>query len=251
MNDEKLPQEDIVLQGKFFKWLDNFWFYHKWHTIIILFVAFVIIIGTVQMINKEDPDIIIMYAGPLSSTIGEEEKVRMAFNSVMPSDYNEDGEKYTQIAMITVFSEQQIKDKYKAAQEHGEEIIINTQTNATELNKYDNLIAAGEYSICLVDPWLYERVMAANGFRKLSDVLGTTPEGANDEYSIKLSETKFGKYFTALGVFPEETLICIRVKGTMSTMFNKNSEQAYSQAENMFRAIVNFEYPLGYVPVEE
>jgi len=250
MDNDKLPEQEIVPQSKFSKWLDNFWFYHKWHLIIGLFVAFVLIIGLVQMATKENPDVIIMYAGPLSSTISEEEDVRNAFNSVIPVDYNNDGKKYTQLAMITIFSEEQIAQKYKDAQERGEEIIINTSTNASELQKYDNLIAAGEYSICLVDPWLYERVKVANGFRKLSDVLGKTPENAYDEYAIKLSETEFGKYFSSLGVFPEDTLLCLRLKGTMSTFLNKNSDEEYAHSVDVFRAIINFKYPEGYVPKE-
>jgi len=250
MDNEKLPEQKIVIQNKFVKWFDNFWFYYKWQTIGVIFAVFVLTICIVQMVTKENPDITILYAGPLSSSISEENDVSNVFDSILPSDYNDDGEKITQLAIVTVYSEQQIKDKAAAAASSGMDISVNASTNSTELQKFDSLIATGEYSVCFLDPWLYERVKVANGFRKLSDVLGEVPEGAYDDYAVKLSDTNFGKYFSALGVFPEDTLVCLRVKGTISGFFHGDADETYAQAIGMFDAIVNFEYPEGYVPTE-
>ena len=49
---------------------------------------------------------------------------------------------------------------------------IDPYYNDEQVTSFDNLIMAGEYSICILDPWLYERVKGAGGFRKLSEVLG-------------------------------------------------------------------------------
>ena len=49
----KAPGGDIVVperqHGKVWRFLDNFWYHHKWKTIIGLFFLIVLIIGTVQM----------------------------------------------------------------------------------------------------------------------------------------------------------------------------------------------------------
>lgn len=40
--------------------LQNFWYYYKWHTIIGLFIAFVLIFGVAQCTTKEEPDYTVM-----------------------------------------------------------------------------------------------------------------------------------------------------------------------------------------------
>lgn len=40
--------------------LQNFWYYYKWHTIIGLFVAFVLVFGVAQCTTKEEPDYTVM-----------------------------------------------------------------------------------------------------------------------------------------------------------------------------------------------
>lgn len=40
----------------------NFWYYYKWHTIIIAFIAFVLIFGFAQCATKENPDYTVITA---------------------------------------------------------------------------------------------------------------------------------------------------------------------------------------------
>ena len=58
MREEKQEASDINITASspFMSWLDNFWYHHKWKVLIITFFAIVIIVGVVQMLNKEDPD---------------------------------------------------------------------------------------------------------------------------------------------------------------------------------------------------
>ena len=39
--------------SKFLKWLDNYWYHYKWHTIIVAFFLIIGIISTVQIFNRE------------------------------------------------------------------------------------------------------------------------------------------------------------------------------------------------------
>ena len=52
MND-KYTESDIRMTGKFAEKLDNFWYYHKWHTLIGLFVIFVLV-AMVNAVNLND-----------------------------------------------------------------------------------------------------------------------------------------------------------------------------------------------------
>ena len=58
MREQKQDASDINITASspFMRWLDNFWYHHKWKVIIIAFFAIVIIIGVVQMLSKEDSD---------------------------------------------------------------------------------------------------------------------------------------------------------------------------------------------------
>ncbi|MBQ3489767.1 MAG: hypothetical protein IJA86_04165 [Clostridia bacterium] len=49
--------------SKFLKWLDNYWYHYKWHTIIVTFFLVIGIISTVQIFNKESYDAYVMYVG--------------------------------------------------------------------------------------------------------------------------------------------------------------------------------------------
>ena len=52
-----------IKKGRFGLWFENFWYHYKWHTIITVFVIFVVTICTVQMCSKEEYDVHIIYAG--------------------------------------------------------------------------------------------------------------------------------------------------------------------------------------------
>ena len=117
---------------------------------------------------------------------------------------------------------------------------VDSYYNDEQVTAFDNLIMAGEYSVCILDPWLYERVKGAGGFRKLTDVLGTTPNGAIDEYGVLLSETDFAAMNPVCDMFPEGTVVCLRTKSVMNAMFSKNrADRDYEIAEAMFRALVD------------
>ena len=61
-NDKLTPTAEPG--GKFFRWLDNFWYHNKWKTIIVSFLLLTLIVCAVQFAGREDADIYILYAGP-------------------------------------------------------------------------------------------------------------------------------------------------------------------------------------------
>ena len=58
------------------KWLENYWYHYKWHTLIVAFFVIMLTVMGVQMCSREDNDIYIIYAGPelISDELGLLEK---------------------------------------------------------------------------------------------------------------------------------------------------------------------------------
>ena len=61
MEENKYTPTEEVEVGKqsFAKWLDNYWYHYKWHTIAVVFVIIVAIVCTVQLINRTVYDAVI------------------------------------------------------------------------------------------------------------------------------------------------------------------------------------------------
>lgn len=240
---DKNNSADIVIDNKVLKWLENFWFYHKWHLLIALAIILLAVTVIGQISERDSDDIVILTAGPYKPSVTQSHSIARALSEVMPSDFNRDGEKKAAAAHIEVYSKEQIiefQDKYKA--ENGESALVNSSLNAENLKGFHNLIMAGEYSICIIDKWLYEDVKSAGGFRPLAEIFPEgIPNGAIDEYAVKFTDTEFAKSFDCFKDFPESTVICLRTKGVMSSLLGGgSSDEKYSQAVETFKAILNF-----------
>lgn len=244
---DKYSGGDIKVDSKFAKWFDNYWYHYKWQTIGIIFAVFVILVCTLQMCEKEKVDAYVMYAGPDIIEGEQMNNFRKALNVVLPEDFNGDGEKYVEVVSNYIMSKQDIEAARKEAEKTDGgtgDFYIDGAFMAQNKQKFENLIVAGEYSICFLSPYLYEEVKEANGFMPLSEMFDETPKGAFDEYSLLLSETDFGSYFPGVNELPRDTLLCIRRIGTLTSLLNKGAtERDYEKSMKLFRAIVNYKAP--------
>ncbi len=237
--EDKLPAAEIVIDSPSAQKADNFWYYNKWKVIIAAFVTLVLIVCIAQSCSREGYDTVLMYAGPYEGLSNKEiyTGVCAALNSVVPEDYNEDGSSTCNLVSLVIYSNDQIEQLRETAAAESRKLPINTELNAQELQKFDQLIVAGEYSVCLLDPTLYKRVKSAGGFCKLEDVLGYKPECANDDYSINFAETEFAKHFEMFGGLPADTLLCLRTKSTLGGV---DSTKKYEISRQFFVNIVEF-----------
>ncbi|MBQ8004875.1 MAG: hypothetical protein IJ303_00990 [Clostridia bacterium] len=233
---DKMQGGEIYAQGRAAKWFDNFWYHYKWPTLGIIFALFVVIICSLQMCEKEKVDAYVMYGGPCEIEGDVLINLRSALKAALPEDINGDGEKYVEVVSHYIMS----KDEIEAARENesADDFYIDPAFIAQNKQKFDNLIVAGEYSVCLLSPYLYEEVKTAGGFMPLEEMFDEIPVGAIDEYGIKLSETDFGSSFPGVNSLPPDTVLCMRRIGTLSAFLSKGStEREYEQAMKLFRAI--------------
>lgn len=252
---EKNPEseqehEDIPLAKG--KWWENFWYHYKWHTIAIAFVTVFLVVSITQLVSKETPDVYVMYAGPHYINSDKNTAVRNAVRQVMSEDYNGDGEKGVMLTDLTFMNDAQVKQAYDEAKQEGVDIAIDMQANATALERFNMEAFSGESVVYFLDPELYESVKLAGGFLTLEEVLGYVPDSAIDECGIRLCDIPFGQYFDGVNSLPEETILCIRRVSTMSFLKGqKKTERIHSYHIQLFKDIVNFDFPEGYVPPAE
>lgn len=242
---DKIPNSEINIENKFIRWLDNFWYHYKWSVIGIAFAFITILICTLQMCEREKIDAYVMYAGPAPLTDGDERtNILAALKAVLPEDFNGDGEKYVELVSNYIMSEEEIEEARAEAADS--DFYINGAFFSENQKKFENLIVAGEYSVCLLSPYLYESVKSANGFMPLDEIFETVPEGAIDEYGIRLSETDFGSYFPGVNELPKDTVLCMRRIGTLSSFLNKGgTKEDYEKSLKLFCAIVNYKAPVN------
>ncbi|MCQ2355029.1 MAG: hypothetical protein MJ102_08040 [Clostridia bacterium] len=243
---DKLEAQEIKIENGFTKWFDNFWFYNKWKVIIALFAIVLVTVCVLQTCGNVSNDITVMYAGSLYITDKTAKEIEKVLNEVMPRDFNGDGEKISDIAALNIYSAEQINERKEQAKNDHSVIEINGYANGQELSSFDNLVTTGEYSLCLLEDWLYERIAVGGAVRRLDDIFGTdgVPENAIDSYAIRFWDTDFAKKYAEEFKFtPKNTVLCLRTPVSIGSVLNgKKSKRNYGYAEEMFRAIVELEY---------
>lgn len=230
--------------GRFFHWLDNFWYHHKWKTIIISFLLLTAIVCFAQLAARESPDMYILYAGPYKFGQTDTQSLESAFASIA-EDRNGNGKVQVELVDLYLMSDEQIEGAVSAAQEDGEgAVVVNYEMFKSNRTAFDQQILAGDVVICLLDPWLYADVRAADGFLPLVDVLGYTPQAAVDDYAIRIGDTPLGSYFSVLRNLDADTLLCVRRMSSFSFLKGQShTEKYYAYCLEVFRRIFDFEAP--------
>ena len=236
--DDKLHPEEIELKGGVIGKLENFWFYHKWKVIVSLAAILLVAIMCVQMCGNQVDDLTFMYAGSAYLTTAPNYRQMLStISDVMPEDYNGDGEKIVECAALNIYSKEQI-EKRKEEIASGKDLPeYNTHINSQEYTSYNRLMQTGEYSLCLLEKWLYDSV-AKGVFCSLEDTLGYIPENAIDAYAVYFWDTEFAKANAEVfASIPKETVLCLRMKNALT---NKGSETNHRIAKETFIAIMNY-----------
>ena len=233
--------------GKLYQWFDNFWYHHKWKTLICLFLAVVILVCTLQMCKREDPgDITVLLTGPYGfgaeSSQAQLTALKNCLSTYLPQDYDGDGAKRTDVLYYTVYSEEQIN---ALKNDPEEPFTINTVTNAQEYSSYNTYTMTGATSILFLDPWLFQEMASKGdkGGEYLTDIVAAygkaAPQGAvyytNKDgtqlcLGVRLGDTALYQNNIAVQVLPKDTVICLMAH--LAT--GKTNEQDYQKALDYF-----------------
>jgi len=232
---------------------ENFWYHNKAKVIITAAFTFIIGVAVIQFATHASPDVSLLYSGPDYITAN----MNQAFCDVLEGlmdDYDGDGRKYAQLNDLVFMTEEQIAQFEAAMEEAGEQGTFDRMANAQASERFTYEIFGSEASICLLAKEQYEMVRGEGGFLKLSDIFGkdNIPEGAIDEYGVLFADTKLCKFYDAAKIFPEGTVLALRRLSTMSALTGKGkAEKLHERSTDLFRKILTYEYPAGYVPTDE
>ena len=247
IDDEKMPDVGIRFnaanrgytnsqpekeRGKVYKWLDNFWYHYKWHTIIISFLVIVVTVCTVQSLRTPKYDMKIVYAGSKNMEAQEAEAIQDLFNSILPEDTNDDGKVNIALNRYYILSEDQLKEgdgKYDA------------NRNSNDFSNFQSYLQTGDASIMLLEPWIYDSV-PKDSLCKLSELFGDNiPEGAIDEYGVRLGDLDIYNHF-ALKDLPEDTVVCLQMPLFHEKKLKSSTQKLYEMEQSTFVAFVTYSF---------
>ncbi len=237
MNEnEKLPEGELTLQSDFGKKLDNFWYYNKWKVIGGLFVLFVLIICLIQCATREKTDVSLVYGGALSASDSRTQDMRAALSALEPESIGENG---VGLNVMEVYS-----DKYVIENQD----IVNAPTNSSNYDSLCQLITAGEYSVLILDSWIYDEIKGRIGLRAVDDVCGAgviSSEQKYDENAVIFKKTAFyGANAGAFSGISDDAVICLCIYSPFKTFTgcggSDNVDRDYQNSVEMYKAILTY-----------
>lgn len=233
---EEAPKTTVQRIGA---WMANFWYHHKWATVISVFFITVLAILIPQFLAKENSDIQLMYGGPIRMDDVQLNAIEEAFEQMMWADLDtgEDGKLQATLMYQTIMTDAQIEE----AEKNGSLILNRAELqDSKQLNMF---LMTGEAIICLLDPTQYENIDTANGFVPLTE-LGITDLAypLYDECGVRLKDTPFAKLFAdAFAPLPEDTILCIRRRTALSVFQSEKEEAArYAAHISLFKSILSY-----------
>lgn len=240
MNEnEKLDTGNVsIKKGKFLRWLDNFWYHYKWHSLIAAFLIFTVTVCTVQMCRKESYDMHILYAGGHSFQRNSEDgdypeytKAKTTLKSFI-SDYDGNGEVDFSLRDLFIPNEEDMKGMSESQ--------FQLAYNDREIMK--SLMLSSDYYLCFFSAEAYDSFTRPEALRNLTDFVaeGVSVKYYKDSpYAIYLNSTNFSN-LAGFSALPDDTLIVLR-STVGSTPLNKESnEKQYKRAEETLIKILNY-----------
>ena len=210
---------------KVFKWLDNYWYHYKWTTIIALFVISLVVVGIVQMAQKEEYDACFIYLGEGSGSItGTQYEDIVSTLGKHTEDYSGDGEVNVSFSRIAYIADS--NDLY-----YGSESEVSSFMSSSCFSYYIYFISESVYKI-YKDEGL---------FVKLSDFLAEKPEYAYDDYAVRLKDTKAGSEEAGISELPDDTLVVLKTVPYYSSKSKTENETTLrdNHAE-IFRKLLSY-----------
>lgn len=235
--DKEYTEGISIPKGKFLKWLDNYWYHYKWVTIGVAFFLMVIVVCTLQMCSQPQEDLTVVYAGRNTLSVEEQNNVSKVLEAVAPRDFDGNGETIISLNAYGILSEEQVEEKRAETGADGKPLYVDNSYNSKQFETYSNYIMTGESSVLLIDPWLYESLVAAGRLKGLEDALGYVPESAYGEYGVRLGDTELYKSYSVMQFMHEDTVICLLQPYIAG---NSSKEEYYARELEMFEALVTY-----------
>lgn len=241
---EKYGDAQIRTRSSLFRFLDNFWYHYKWHTLIALFLILTVTVCMLQTCSRTSYDIHILYAGSKeikytseSGGVIEYETLLSDFSRIV-EDFDGDGEINTDVKTLFFLTEEERKEIEKDPSLEINETLL--QEDAQTLSQ---LMVYGDYYLLFLSESLY-RQYAVRDDISLFVPLAPYTEGAEGlryagEDAIYLSSVEFGS-LPLLESFPADTVICLRAVTPVMEKMDRSAAEKFSRSETVLRNLISY-----------
>ena len=212
--------------------LQTFFAYYKWHILIALFFVVTVSVMVVQMLNREEYNISVMYAGNTILSDTASGQMEIAFETL-----GEDGEKAVLYELIIMNDEEigkAYEKGYTSASINPEKVRKNKEALGTN-------VMTDEYFILMLSPDCYKIMKDNDTLERLDDIgvaIGMDNVKA-DEYSVKLHSLEFAKNNSAFSALPLDTVVCFKKISEMNSDRQEKMEKREHDIE-FFKDMVSF-----------
>ena len=177
------------------KWMENFWYHHKWAVIITVFFLVVLIVCAAQMSARVQYDFNIIFVGNGGNITGTQYNDILSSLENVAYDVDGNGETSVCFSRETFISDQE------------SDLVSNLNSNITSFMQSS---LYQDYYVYFIDPVLYENYKNEGVFVPLTFHIDNMDEYMlNDELSIRLGDCAFYDY-PGISAMPENTLIVLK-----------------------------------------
>jgi hypothetical protein len=234
---------DVKMKSPFLEKLGNFWYYHKWHTLIGVFVVAVLVILTVQMCQRTTFDAHIVYAGNYEiDRVGTPGNTSAYDNmlselKLVVKDADGDGEVHLDFKNLFVVNDKEA-DELTGNKDGYEINHALVREDAESLYQY---MIMSEYYLC----FLSERLFLEYSESQSGLFTPIAPYASADREYEYAGEC--GIYLRSVGDFatlpqfsnlPDDTVICLR---SLSEVSKRRHEKDFKTAEDILRRILSYQ----------
>lgn len=195
------------------KW-ENYWYYHKYHTIAGIFLLFVVIVLVQQCATKVNPDVTVVIATQNMVLTSDEQNALQTYFSKITQDVNKDGKKAAELDVMNMGD---------------------SQAAAAEQEKLVAELSIDSNVVYILDDGTYDILAKSQSgiFEKITDLL--PDEKLSNPYKLPVSGTtlagqSFGKSMNGLSV-------CTRIYS--STLKNKKKAPSINNALTIVKKIAS------------
>ena len=212
--------------SKFLKWLDNYWYHYKWHTIIVSFFVIIGTISMVQIFNRESYDAYVMYVGDATIPDTQYYDVVQSLKAVS-SDYDGNKEHNINFAKTLFISDPENE--------------MASTVNSSAVQYLSNLVVQ-PYYIYLMDVEVYKLYKDSGVFVPISELVSDLPEEwYYDGTAVYFDKTDYANSFAGVDNLGENTLLVIKIMPySNSKRVTEREREYYENHLDMLKNILSY-----------
>ena len=240
-----------TLKGK----LENFWYHHKWATIVSCLVVIILTTLVINFATRPDYDFYVLYAGGHKISgiqdggkASERENILSSLGRI-GSDFDENGEISAAIIDIYYLTDEEINELEASGKGNSIDYQQLSDAKNSTRDKLKDTIITGDVCLLFISESifdeLYDESAFSNGalFYPLSALLAQSKAEGYEFYgdsdkAVKLHSLKFSE-LPGICELPEDTVVCLRVENKV--WFNSNADE-FLNAKATIKKLFNYGY---------